>query len=141
MSQRSQYAIIEDFDEKENENSYLLQKEPSPPFFSKEGLMNLFHTCFHGNEDRKSISEEEFGDELDQPVSKEKEDAVRDGIHTFALLVVALVAIGVALIYLSFVLVPLVLSWFFVYVFQPFINYMVGKKSIFGVHVSELSIS
>lgn len=59
------------------------------------------------------------------------EEAVRElraNINTAALLVLAIVAIGMALIFLEFVLVPLVLARFFVYLFQPLINFMVGKK-------------
>ena len=73
-------------------------------------------------------------------------------LKAVCLLAVAGVAIGVALIWLSFLLIPLVseekycvvvrgvmevtllqqiLARFFVYLFQPLINFMVGKKPIF----------
>jgi len=60
--------------------------------------------------------------------SEEALRELRSNINTAALLVLAVVAIGCALIFLEFVLVPLVLARFFVYLFQPLINYMVGKK-------------
>jgi len=69
-------------------------------------------------------------------LSPEEEEAHRrevekiaDWIKISCLMILAILAIGIGLIYLKFVLVPLVLARFFVYLFQPFINYLVGKKN------------
>jgi predicted PurR-regulated permease PerM len=53
---------------------------------------------------------------------------MREGIQMAALLVLGLLGLGVMLVYLDFVLVPLVFSRFLIYIFQPFINVLVGKK-------------
>jgi predicted PurR-regulated permease PerM len=56
-------------------------------------------------------------------------------IRTFSLVIIAVVALGAGLIYLKFILEPLVLARFCVYIFQPFINYMVGKKGFWGTNL------
>lgn len=62
--------------------------------------------------------------------AEERRAKVREGIRTGSLLLLGLTAIGFLLIYLDFIMIPLVFSRGLVYVFQPFINYFVGKKPI-----------
>lgn len=72
----------------------------------------------------------------EDPVERAKRIAdMTNWIKTGCLLIIAIVCIGAGLIYLEFVLVPLVLARFCVYLFQPFINYMVGKKPIGGIRL------
>eukprot|EP01102_Stenamoeba_stenopodia_P016146 TRINITY_DN5606_c0_g1_i1.p1 TRINITY_DN5606_c0_g1~~TRINITY_DN5606_c0_g1_i1.p1 ORF type:complete len:449 (-),score=121.75 TRINITY_DN5606_c0_g1_i1:830-2176(-) len=59
---------------------------------------------------------------------EEKQAKIKDGIKTGALLLLALFIIMWALIYLDFIIIPLVFSRFLVYLVQPFINLLVGKK-------------
>jgi predicted PurR-regulated permease PerM len=62
--------------------------------------------------------------------AEERQGKVREGIRTGSLLLLGLTAIGFLLIYLDFIMIPLVFSRGLVYVFQPFINYFVGKKPL-----------
>jgi hypothetical protein len=64
----------------------------------------------------------------DSLTPEQKEIKMREGIQMAALLVLGLLGLGVMLVYLDFVLVPLVFSRFLIYIFQPFINVLVGKK-------------
>jgi hypothetical protein len=64
----------------------------------------------------------------DSLTPEQKEVKMREGIQMAALLVLGLLGLGVMLVYLDFVLVPLVFSRFLIYIFQPFINVLVGKK-------------
>lgn len=41
---------------------------------------------------------------------------------------IALLAVGIMLVYLRFVLVPLVLAKFFVYILQPVVKFLEGGK-------------
>lgn len=61
---------------------------------------------------------------------QEKQSKAKEGIKITALLLLASVALGVALLYLRFVLVPLVLARIFVYMLQPLINILSGKKKV-----------
>jgi len=74
--------------------------------------------------------EEEPDDLLDPDERAERLRRTSSWIKTACLLIIAVVAAGAGLIYLQFVLVPLVLARFCVYLFQPFINYLVGKKYV-----------
>jgi predicted PurR-regulated permease PerM len=72
----------------------------------------------------------------DIPSKEEQKDSkVREGLKLGALLIVGLLALGVMLIYLDFVLVPLVFSRFLLYCFQPFVNVLIGKKPCPFCHV------
>eukprot|EP01102_Stenamoeba_stenopodia_P023200 TRINITY_DN9919_c0_g3_i1.p1 TRINITY_DN9919_c0_g3~~TRINITY_DN9919_c0_g3_i1.p1 ORF type:complete len:410 (-),score=72.04 TRINITY_DN9919_c0_g3_i1:95-1324(-) len=64
-----------------------------------------------------------------------RSESVRDGIRTGALLLLGLVALGVILVYLEFIMIPLVISRFLVYAFQPFMNVLTGKWRIFGIRL------
>lgn len=66
----------------------------------------------------------------DSLTPEQKEVKMREGIQMAALLVLGLLGLGVMLVYLDFVLVPLVFSRFLIYIFQPFINVLVGKKPL-----------
>ena len=66
----------------------------------------------------------------DSILREERIGRVSEWIKIACLLIIAIVALGVGLIYLEFLLVPLVLARFCVYLFQPFINFMVGKKAL-----------
>lgn len=66
----------------------------------------------------------------DHVLREERINRVSEWIKIVCLLIIAIVALGIGLIYLEFLLVPLVLARFCVYLFQPFINYLVGKKAI-----------
>ncbi len=76
-------------------------------------------------------SEEELKrqDEVESMSTQEKQDMIREGLKIGALLVLGILALGVMLIYLNFVLVPVVFSRFLLYIFQPFVNLLVGKKA------------
>jgi len=86
----------------------------------------------------RSVLPNKGGDEAEDTPMTEEElieyqsnvQKLSEWIKIACLLSVAILAIGIGLVYLQFVLVPLVLARFFVYIFQPFINYMVGKKQL-----------
>jgi hypothetical protein len=67
----------------------------------------------------------------DSLTDEQKDSKMKEGLKMAALVVLGLLGLGVMLIYLDFVLVPLVLSRFLIYIFQPFINVLVGKKVLY----------
>ncbi len=58
----------------------------------------------------------------------ERQKKMREVLKTVSLLIIGILALGIMLIYLSFVLVPLVFSRFLVYIFQPLIDMFTGKS-------------
>ncbi len=60
----------------------------------------------------------------------QKGDKVKEVLKLGCLMIVGLLALGFILVYLDFVLVPLVFARFLLYIFQPFINLLVGKKAL-----------
>jgi hypothetical protein len=59
-----------------------------------------------------------------------KSSSVRDGIRTGSLFVLGLIALGTLLVYLQFIFIPLIISRFLVYVFQPFMNLLTGHRPV-----------
>lgn len=76
----------------------------------------------------------------DHVLREERINRISEWIKIICLLIIAIVALGVGLIYLEFLLVPLVLARFCVYLFQPFINYLVGKKAIGNVNCLRIKL-
>src|SRR3990167_6206545 len=90
-------------------------------------FLKLINRDEHNNEYEEIDEQEEYVD----PIERQKRiHQMTEWIEAGCLLIIAVFAIGVGLIYLSDLLIPLVLARFSVYLYQPFINYMVGKKAI-----------
>lgn len=66
----------------------------------------------------------------DSLTTKEKQSKVREVIRTGSLLIMGLLALGVMLVYLRFILVPLIFSRFLVYIFQPITRLATGHLPI-----------
>lgn len=60
----------------------------------------------------------------------EKQDKIRESIRTGAMLLLALFILMWGLIYFDTIIIPLVFSRFMVYLVQPFINLLIGKKPL-----------
>eukprot|EP01100_Stratorugosa_tubuloviscum_P014685 TRINITY_DN79_c3_g3_i1.p1 TRINITY_DN79_c3_g3~~TRINITY_DN79_c3_g3_i1.p1 ORF type:complete len:388 (+),score=154.44 TRINITY_DN79_c3_g3_i1:148-1311(+) len=59
---------------------------------------------------------------------KGNKESLQEAISTGSLLLLGLLGLGVAIVYLDFILIPLIFSRFLIYIFQPMINLFVGKK-------------
>eukprot|EP01102_Stenamoeba_stenopodia_P015092 TRINITY_DN5108_c0_g1_i1.p1 TRINITY_DN5108_c0_g1~~TRINITY_DN5108_c0_g1_i1.p1 ORF type:complete len:412 (-),score=93.31 TRINITY_DN5108_c0_g1_i1:100-1335(-) len=59
---------------------------------------------------------------------KEKRKEISDGIKIVVILILSLFSLAVILIALDFLLIPLMLSWFLVYLIKPLVNILIGKS-------------
>eukprot|EP01104_Vermistella_antarctica_P003025 TRINITY_DN1319_c0_g1_i2.p1 TRINITY_DN1319_c0_g1~~TRINITY_DN1319_c0_g1_i2.p1 ORF type:complete len:474 (-),score=100.91 TRINITY_DN1319_c0_g1_i2:57-1427(-) len=99
--------------------------EPVHPSLA-QSTMSIYSTGFDEYIDGVPI--QPYTDGLSAEVKRSK---TTHGIKLAALLLMALVAVGILLIYLRFLLVPLALARIFVYMLQPMVNILTGKKKLY----------
>ena len=80
------------------------------------------------DDEQNTIDEETKSEYIESLSAQQKQEEIREGLRTGSLFLLGLLAVGVMLVYLQFILVPLVFSRFMVYIFQPLINLFTGKK-------------
>eukprot|EP01087_Luapelamoeba_hula_P005773 TRINITY_DN1581_c0_g1_i1.p1 TRINITY_DN1581_c0_g1~~TRINITY_DN1581_c0_g1_i1.p1 ORF type:complete len:512 (-),score=68.44 TRINITY_DN1581_c0_g1_i1:120-1655(-) len=81
------------------------------------------------SDDSYSSDDSSSSPRFTKPVDPDQNRAeVREGIRTGALFMCGLVAVGVIMVQLRFLLVPLVLSRFLVYLFQPLVMLLIGAE-------------
>jgi len=85
------------------------------------------------DDEQNTIDEETKSEYIDSLSAQQKQEEIREGIRTGSLFLLGLLAVGVMLVYLQFILVPLVFSRFMVYIFQPLINLFTGKNNFTGL--------
>lgn len=72
--------------------------------------------------------EEERSNFIKSLSEKEREREIGKGIKLATWVILGLFSMAVILVALDFILIPLMLSWFLVYLIQPLVNLLVGKK-------------
>eukprot|EP01100_Stratorugosa_tubuloviscum_P014686 TRINITY_DN79_c3_g3_i2.p1 TRINITY_DN79_c3_g3~~TRINITY_DN79_c3_g3_i2.p1 ORF type:complete len:427 (+),score=178.02 TRINITY_DN79_c3_g3_i2:149-1429(+) len=85
-------------------------------------IYSTFETPYLNNE-----NENENGNVVNL-AEKGNKESLQEAISTGSLLLLGLLGLGVAIVYLDFILIPLIFSRFLIYIFQPMINLFVGKK-------------
>lgn len=86
------------------------------------------------DEDFEPPDEEPKSDYINSLNAEQKQEEIREGIRTGSLFLIGILAVGVMLVYLKFILIPLVFSRFMVYIFQPVVNLLIGTlNTLFGI--------
>lgn len=97
----------------------------SPDLATSKAPLSAWDEVDSGDE-----KDEEWEQKEIQRKAEQRQKKIREVIRTGSLLIIGLLAIGIILIYLDFVLVPLAFSKFLIYLLEPIINIVVGKRDV-----------